>query len=410
MKKVNLVKILYTLYSFLFIFTMINREFLFFGIDLRYILLILGVMLTIYGIINYKRNTNSNKRVSDKIYNAFFILFLWCLFSNISWTWNNLELYKVQTLNQNILIINNLIALIVYKMYKKYFDEKKIQRYIIFSCCILVVSFILTGMGYSLSEISGSDVRSMSYSTTLIEHKNIFGGNFRISGYAEDANYASLFLVIGFISLLQTNAKKINKFILGLIFAIAFGYSCSKTILASFVLGIIYLSVLSFSKRIDYKQSVSFIFIISLVLGVIILPNLGFLSSFTTMTTRFKMWNIAKNLFTSSPIIGSGLNSFKSYISAMYYKNWYVQAHSTYWQLLSETGLIGLSIFIILMIRCLNNKKLTNLNKYLIFIFFIFAINFESIQLQVTVYILYILSLYNNDSKIKKDREDYYEK
>ena len=39
MSKEKIVNILYSIYAFLFIFTMINKEFLLFGIDLRFILL-----------------------------------------------------------------------------------------------------------------------------------------------------------------------------------------------------------------------------------------------------------------------------------------------------------------------------------------------------------------------------------
>ena len=97
-------------------------------------------------------------------------------------------------------------------------------------------------MGYSLSQISGSNTRSMvQASEKAAEHKNIYGGNFRIAGYAEDPNYASLFLVLGIITSIQVKWRKFIKIFLTIIFSIAFGFSCSKTILLSFFIGLIYL-------------------------------------------------------------------------------------------------------------------------------------------------------------------------
>lgn len=398
--KINLNKNLFNLYSFLFIYTMINREFLLLGMDLRYVVLILGIFLVLISFItrnklDLKIEITKNNSI-DRIYKLLILLFIWSLFSNISWIWNGLEKFPKEIINQNILIFNNLLSIIVFKKFKKYIDEEKIKKMVIFSCAILVVSFILTGMGYSLSQISGSNVRSMvKASVGATEHKNIFGGNFRIAGYAEDPNYASIFLVLGAITALQLNCKKKLRYMFFLIFLIAFGFSCSKTILISFILGMLYLFCIRTFKKRCFSKFVNIVFTIGIAILVIILPISGLLSTHTTMTTRFKMWNMAKVLFLNSPLIGNGINSFKSYINAQYNGLWYVQPHSTYWQLLSETGMIGFIIFIKLMINCLNNSELSKYNKYLLFIFFIFIINFETIQLQIFVYIILVLNLFS---------------
>lgn len=55
MKKVNFTNLMVSIYLFLFIFTMINREFLLLGMDLRYGLIVLGFILICYKVIrNYK--------------------------------------------------------------------------------------------------------------------------------------------------------------------------------------------------------------------------------------------------------------------------------------------------------------------------------------------------------------------
>ena len=405
--KININKTIFNLYSFLFIYTMINREFLFFGLDLRYIVLILGILLLFFKALNLIKNPEylKKKEKKDIIYQILIALFIWSLISNISWLWNGLEAFPTQILNQNILLLNNLIAIIVYKNFKIFIKEEKIKKQIIFSCIVLVVSFILVGMGYSLSQISGSDVRSMVYALTSVsEHKNIFGGGFRIAGYAEDPNYASLFLILGVVTVLQMNYKKFTKFFLLISFLISFGFSCSKTIILSFLIALIYSFAITYFKKKGLPKIINFLFAITIGMIVIILPNSGLLGSHLTMTTRFKMWNMARDMFIQSPLIGNGINSFKSYIESVY-PGWYVQAHSTYWQLLSETGLIGFLIFILLIVESLNNNKLSKYNKYLIFIFFIFVVNFETLQLQIFVYIIYVLSIFDD----KKENGEIYE-
>ena len=58
MIKNKMIKILYNIYTFLFIFTMINREFLFFGLDLRFIVLPLGTILVLYSFLKPKKQIN----------------------------------------------------------------------------------------------------------------------------------------------------------------------------------------------------------------------------------------------------------------------------------------------------------------------------------------------------------------
>lgn len=397
--KLNLYKILFELYSFLFIYTMINREFLFFGIDLRFIILIIGIILLFFALVTKNKSNKKLPICANKIYKVLFILFFWSLLSNISWLWNGLEKFPKEIINQNILILNNFFAVIIFKKYYYCLEEERIKKNVIFSCIVLVISIVLTGLGLSLSQISGSDARSIVHaSISAAEHKNIFGGNFRLAGYAEDPNYASIFLVLGSITSLQLYCKNRTKYFLCALFLLAFCFSCSKTILLSFFLGIIYLIFIYFFRRKGFPKILNLLFSIFIISLIIFLPVSRLLSTHTTMATRFKMWNMAKELFLSSPIIGNGINAFKSYINSNYNGLWYVQCHSTYWQLLSETGLVGFLIFINLMVKCLNNYNLTKYNKYLLFIFFVFIINFETIQLQVFVYIIFIISLFGRNN------------
>ena len=64
---INLNKKMFGIYSFLFIYTMINREFLLLGLDLRFVILVLGVLLIFFGKVEKTKDfSEENKR--DKKY------------------------------------------------------------------------------------------------------------------------------------------------------------------------------------------------------------------------------------------------------------------------------------------------------------------------------------------------------
>lgn len=405
MKRVNIAKSMYWLYTFIFIFVMINREFLFLGIDLRYILLILGIFLIFYRLGN--RNKGQFKIENEKKNNDFigvFILYVWCFISNIAWLWNGLNINNEKFMGQIILLINNFIGIIVFYLYRKYFKEEYINKIIIFSCCILMLSFILISAGFELHEISGSDVRALVKASEIAEdHKNLYGGSYRLAGYAEDPNYASFFWMIGIVATLQSKISRKYKLMFSVCFIISFGFSCSKTILISFFVGFLYITIQKLLLKYGYKKIINFFIVISIIGVCFILPKTNLLTSMSTMRTRFMMWNMANTIFEESPIMGNGIDSFKSYINLQYNGGWYVQPHSTYWQLLSETGIIGLLIFAILMYSRLNNAK-NKYSNFLIFIYFMFAINFETIQLQFFVYIMYLISLNEDWRKNEKEK------
>lgn len=80
----------------------------------------------------------------------------------------------------------------------------------------------------------------------------------------------------------------------------------------------------------------------------------------TSTTNRIKMWKLALEMFARHPLIGNGWESFKY----EYYVNLsartgsmydYLDAHNVYLQLLAETGILGLSLFM----TCIGTTFLT---------------------------------------------------
>ena len=133
---------------------------------------------------------------------------------------------------------------------------------------------------------------------------------------------------------------------------------------------------------------------------MILLPRLGILNELSTMSTRYGLWGIAEQTFIKSPIIGNGISSARSAINAEH-PGWYVQPHSNYWQLLAETGLVGLILFMIAMYRCLGYDKNNKYSALPIIILIVFGLTFEIIQLQIFVFVAF-LNLIGRDDDEKR--------
>lgn len=387
----------FKIYLFLFIFTMVNREFLFFQIDLRFIVFPLGLALLLYGF--FKKEYKDNK--VNKSMNWIYLFYIFVFLSNISWLWNGLSIHLEKFINEMILILNICTFFLIMRQYKKYITSSFVNKCIIFSCTILVASMILVSLGFTAQQISASVHEPVKYVSTEIDsgHRNLYGWNFRPSGYASDPNYATFLLLIGCISILKLKTKKIYKIIFTTLFLFAIGMSFSKTIFGASILGLFYLLLIKcFEKNKKIIKIINLCVILGIISTIVILPNISFLNKYMpyTIKTRFTMWNSASELFQKSPIIGNGITSFRSYFSE---NHWYVQSHNTYWQILSETGIIGILLFLIIFYQLLNERKNDKKSLYITFVFLIFMIDFEMIAMQFIVYPLYLCALEEKEKK-----------
>lgn len=401
MAKSKIIKILYNIYVFLFVFTMINREFLLFGLDMRFIILPLGVILFIYSF--FKKKTKVD--YIDKNGRLLILFYLYVILSNISWLWNGLEIEKTKFINEMILIINIFVSILVFYKYKEYFNKKQTNIFVVISCLVLVLSMALVSVGFELKDILGSENVPYIYvaSEEAPDHINIFGLGFRPAGYASDPNYATLLLVIGCISLLQLKLKKRYTIPLMVLLLVAIGFACSKTILVAGILGIIFIAIIKLLKITPKAMKVlNILFILGVITFNLVIPQITSIKNYmpSTLTTRFAMWNSAKELFTQSPIIGNGITSFRSYFAQ---EHWYVQCHSTYWQILSELGILGLAIFVKILYNLLNKQtqRKDNLGYFILFVYIIYAITCETIAMQFIVFMLYLIQMQEVKEKAK---------
>lgn len=405
MKEKNVIKILLYIYLFLYIFSMINREFKPFGFDLRFIVVPLGCL-----VIFLKFIKNDLKIIIDKEdkTGSYLILFYIVVFlSNISWIWNGIDMNTSKFINEIILLSNTFIGILVIYIYRKNIDFQKILRYTIISCLILSLSIFLVYKGVPFEKIMGdASEADIYYGNEQAQHKNILGDNFRCAGYASDPNYATILLFFGIICTIKLKKiKKWIKFIVVLIFSAAIGLSFSKTIIAgAFAVGmytILYKKIGFISKN---KKIINRLMVITLFIIVFIIPMFDLDKYFPqTLTIRFEMWKGAQRLFFKSPIVGSGITSFRSFFEITHI-NWYVHCHSTFWQVLSETGIVGLILYSKMLINALDNKN-TATSYFLTILFIIWSMTYETIALPLSTFALYILEL-ENVEKIDRREEN----
>ena len=88
-----------------------------------------------------------------------------------------------------------------------------------------------------------------------------------------------------------------------------------------------------------------------------------------------------------------GLTSFRSFYDTN--GGWYVQSHSTIFQLMSEQGLIGLLLFALIFIIIM--KQSGSYKQYLCFVFLIFSLTSELVYLSIFPFIVGLLPILNSD-------------
>ena len=388
---------LFLLTLYLFIFTTINREFLLFGQDLRVIIIMFSLLLIFLKIKSWGCLLKGIRMIEL----SFFLLYIFMAISNIGYFYIDFAIDVEVFKNLVILHLNNLLIIILCFLYKGSLERKKVYLYIKCSVFILLISMLILYFGGNLSVFIGENIKVMSVG---VFHYNLFGENFRVAGFAQDPNYATIFLVIGlfccFADKIKFNFINII-YILLCLFGIAISWS-KTTILAvvitSIITGIIYLLKSKYDfKKINFKifwwLIPSGIFFLFLIFPI---ENLNINSQ--TLSTRFYMWGYARKLFEQSMLFGSGIGSFRVFFN--HTGNWLVQAHNTYWQVLSEIGIFGMISCILIFFNNLNLGN--NKHKILILIMLIWAMLFEMLYLQVFVLVFYILLLVNVGEEYEK--------
>lgn len=386
-KKISYEKI-FDFYFFLFIFTTINREFSFFGIDLRYVLVILSLGLIAkklfkkkFCITNFKKNNT---------YEGLLILFYLLLFcSNIMLVFNNEELIFNEFISLMILHTNNFLALITFILNKKMITMEKTIDYLKVSIIILTISFIFILFNIPIPSFLTNDARMISVGA---DHVNLFGNHFRIAGFAEDANYAFLFFYTVFL-IFFNREKSFEKFLILVFCFLGMGFSFSKTQVLMIIPSLfVYLFVFKYKIKYIERKYILFVFLFGIFLSPILLLKINFLGSLNTLSTRYNLWQNALDMFYRNCFLPSGVGGFRFYNYHNYF-NWMVQTHSTYLQVLTELGIIPFFLLLNIVYKAANKYRGTS---FLILLNYLcFSITSETLYLQYFIFVIYILYVIN---------------
>jgi len=194
----------------------------------------------------------------------------------------------------------------------------------------------------------------------------------RTGGLSEGANSAGRYFVIGmifFVHLRTTENKPILKFLSSLGIIITFVgvfFTVSRTAMVLLFTAIGLIILLNPRKKLNFPLII--LFIIS-ILSVTLLSDTVFkilgsiipsISQGTdTIGLRYKLWDAGFRMWQDHPLIGVGIGRYPNElpfygagISAGYK---HLVAHNTYIQLLSETGIVGLGIWMCAIIISLGN-------------------------------------------------------
>lgn len=392
---------------FLFIFNMINREFYIFGkIDLRYIAL---VIIYIHLLFNYKKLKRMliNANRFSKLVFSFYLLIMLSTILNYAFKYSSINTQLL--FNLQVLYLYGFSIYIYILTFRDKFSFNKMYFFLMISLIVLTFSMAYSYFNSDLSLIWGKGYGLISNARIT----NLLGANFRLSGYAEDPNYASLSLVIGMISTLFY-VKDYRKYIIILIFSFAYIFTASKTLIIALLFAIsVYLYRQFFvNKKIELRYK-AYIFLFVGILLISLAPLLiGVLKHFTNSTIfdmfgtslglRFKMWDSAVSLFIKSPVLGNGLGTARTAFSLVE-GGWMVQTHNTYLQILSENGLIVFVIYIYIFCNMiLGERKFTSVISSLMFIW---ALTFEMNYLSFFPFLLIVQTVddfgcYNDTSTL----------
>lgn len=373
-------KMLFDIYFFLFFFVMINRECTPFKLDLRIPIGILGIILFLWGGIEVCRK--KQKIIIQPIDWYIIAFFMLSFFSNLIWVYNGLSINKENFVVIFISYAFNFLAYLIFRFHQQLITIKKFNQAMLISTLVLIFSILMAFIGVDITKYLMSGCRG--YVEDLA--RNFMGGIYRYGGYAEDPNYASLFFIFAFATYLycQRKLNKKDNIVYLSLFLFGFMLSASKTTLIALFPAIVFLILKEFKpiKIIKYIW-MSLIILIPIIL---IFIQFDWFDSMVTMTQRFKMWQIALDLSKQSPIIGNGLTAFRSYAETV--GLWYVQCHSTIFQMLSETGIVSLMLLgVIMTLSLLKN------NKYLTFMITLFSIYMITTETAYHIYFVFILAI-----------------
>lgn len=382
--RISIIDLLH-LHLFIFVFSMVNKEFLFLGIDLRYVQMILTVIILYYWKL--KKFKALEKTELEKLLIGFYIfLFI----SNLYLLWNgNIEIIeseKIELINLNILHANNFLCLLIFIRFKNQINWELVVDFLKVAILILCLSYVMIFFDIPISTLFATDGRMIGINSGM----NMFGG-YRISGFAEDPNYAFLFFYTCVLVLISSR-RKILDFLIVLISLVGMGVSFSKTQMLAIVPSLIaYVVFVKLSLKKILKRAILSCALVLIFFIPLIFVYMGVFADMDTMRTRYVLWIYCLQMLRENFFFPTGLGSCRFYIDYVNNYQWLVQSHSAFIQILCELGFINIVLIYMAFKKILLESR--NIVFLMLLNFLFFSVTSETIYLQYFVFIVYIIPL-----------------
>lgn len=362
--KIDRNKTLFLIYFYLLIFTIINKAFVPFGIDLRFIVVALGFFQIILNFHGTKLILTFDKNM--KMVFFLYALIVMGIFS-VSFDIPNKDIFN----NLVILNIYNLFNIVILAITHSRINTKNTIGAMRFSIVVLAGSIVMSILEIPLPF---NDYQSVSTTGSLISVA-------RYCGYGTDPNYVSLMFVTYALIICAYSLKSSNKIVQIVISAVFLLLSQSLTVIAMLPVILLIYFIL---KRVNEKNRKFTLLLIFVSLAIIPLAMQRFrpLDNNISLSLRYNMWSRALNAFFEHPIIGNGLGAAR--FLSFYTSNWLVQCHSTYFQLLCEHGIIALFLYFrIFYLNTVSTKN--NLKSIIYLLYFVWSFTYETMYLPFTI-------------------------
>ncbi len=377
----------------MFIFISLNREMGIGGIEFRYLDFALGMiclLFTIHDILRTRLNKGARTHLDHIIlfYMTYYFLIVLAIFNAIFHP-SAIDLSSFSGVA--ILHLFNLLALVLVVLNREYLRSGSLIGCVCFSGGVLALSQIAVYFGMDLSALlSDPSTRVMAVDLGQGEHVNLFGQYYRVSGFAEDPNYACLFNMFTIAAaVLLYKRKKTTSIIVIALSLVGIAVAWSRTVVFG-SLGCI-LAVFVCMALPKLKQDIARLVVMLISAAALALPFLH-IDILQTVTTRYGLWLNAFDLFCESPIIGSGLTSFRAY-NAMQSNGWLVHPHSSYWETISEFGILAF-ICLIAIYLCAARIAVHNpVALFVVLVSVLFSVNFDCTYLQFGIVVFAAIPL-----------------
>lgn len=210
---------------------------------------------------------------------------------------------------------------------------------------------------YVLGNLVGSGVIIYNYFNGI---ESIYYQRYAIPNLDIDGQSIMLTLAIPMAAYLATQYKNIwiKSFYVAAIPTIVYAVFLTGTRTASIVgiIGILYWLMTYRNSSLKVKTAFFMMFVISMLVAISLAPqesldrilSSGESISSGTLNNRTVIWSASLEKWKESPIIGNGMGSLAYVLYSQHVE--YDAAHSAYIHILTENGLIGLSLYLLIMI------------------------------------------------------------